>query len=247
MNTPPPEAVTASGLPDNLYRALIEYYETENRDRKSRRRAWKPWLEVAAVVIALIVAVLTLLAVRVANHQTKAATEQLRFNVEAFRTDERAWIEIDSIRARADPPAAGFPQSFKYDVYLKNVGKTAARNAVLRRVQQGGSALPSAASIDIAQKQLLSSTSRSDPKVPPYPLPTSFAPNAVLPIPFTIGGNVPQNNVYQAIIGRVDYADVFGTPHWMTFCFVVWNLAGDLQYCEYGNDEDNNAPPLAVK
>ena len=72
-----------------------------------------------AVVIALVVAILTMIAVRVANEQTKAATEQLRFNVEAFRTDERAWIEIDSIRARAEPPAPGFPQWFKYDVYLK--------------------------------------------------------------------------------------------------------------------------------
>jgi hypothetical protein len=31
----------------------------------------------------------------------------------------------------------------------------------------------------------------------------------------------------------------------MTFCFIVWNAAGDLQYCDYGNDEDGNpeTPP----
>jgi hypothetical protein len=80
------------------------------------------------------------------------------------------------------------------------------------------------------------------PPVPPYPLPHAIAPNAVLPLPFTLGGSIPQfgNTVYSSLIGRVDYKDSFGISHWMTFCLVVWNAAGDLQYCEYGNDEDRS-------
>jgi len=94
----------------------------------------------------------------------------------------------------------------------------------------------------LAQKELLQPKAGRAPEVPPYPIPRAFAPNTVLPIPLILGGSPPEYNFtfYSSSIGRIDYADDFGLQHWLTFCLVIMNAAGDLQYCDYGNDEDRS-------
>jgi hypothetical protein len=43
------------------------------------------------------------------------------------------------------------------------------------------------------------------------------------------------------VYGRIEYEDVFGTPHWMTFCtFLI--PGGDFALCSKNNDMDNNQP-----
>jgi hypothetical protein len=60
---------------------------------------------------------------KAANAATSAATtatETLNKGVEQFRIDERAWIEIDKIETMAIGPV------YRYRLYPRNVGKTAA-------------------------------------------------------------------------------------------------------------------------
>src|ERR1017187_784042 len=46
-----------------------------------------------------------------------------------FRTDERAWVVVDQVvLLESYPPRDNFPWSFKYGVYVKNAGKTIARD-----------------------------------------------------------------------------------------------------------------------
>lgn len=232
--------------------ARQEYYQAENRERNSRRKQLAPLLAGGGVLAAFALAVLTLLTFLQIKDQTprisesagaatKAIQTSIETGIEQFRVDERAWIEIDSIRKTSLPASPGFPASFKYEVFLKNVGKTMAKDAVLRRVSSLGP-MPNEGGVELAQKELLTPKSGRPPQVPPYPIPRAFAPNTALAIPFNLGGSPPKykNTFYSSSIGRIDYMDEFGVSHWMTFCLIVMNAAGDLQYCDYGNDEDRN-------
>jgi hypothetical protein len=192
---PPSVEVTTTPQLDPARR---EYYEAENHDRKSLWRGLKPWLETVGICIALALAIFNLFALSEIQRQTPSvigaastAGDALKKTVEQFRVDERACVEIDSISKSADPPAQGFPPSFRYRVFLKNVGNTIARDAFLRRVTYLGAA-PNLQGVKMAQEQLLKPNEGKSAPVPPYPLPSAFAPNAILPIPFTLGGSVPQ-------------------------------------------------------
>jgi hypothetical protein len=68
-----------------------------------------------------------------ANHQAAeaaasaagTAADSLTRSIEHFRIDERAWIEIDRIERSSVGPA------FRYRLYPRNVGKTAAHAIVV--------------------------------------------------------------------------------------------------------------------
>jgi len=207
---------------------------------------WKKRLEYVAAGIGIGLLIVNFFQLRATKKSADAArsaadtaTQALRAGAEQFRTDERAWIQIDSIKKTIIPPSATFPTlSFRYEVFLKNVGKTIAKNAKLRRISSLGG-YPDEKMVEMTLKHFLVPEAT---QVPFYPIPRAFAPNTVLPIPFTLGGTVPTSNntLYSTSMGRIDYTDDFNIPHWMTFCLVVWNVAGDLQYCEYGNDQDRN-------
>jgi hypothetical protein len=118
---------------------IREYYEAEQRDRQSYWSRWiKPSLEVFGIVIAFALAIFTGLTLREVVKQSALSREAIDRSTEKFRVDERAWVEIDSVSKSADPPLQGFPPTFRYRVFLKNVGKTVAKDAVLRRVSSLG-------------------------------------------------------------------------------------------------------------
>ena len=185
------------------------------------------------------------------KHQTEIANKTLRQSTEAFRVDERAWIEIDSIKLKSITPATLKPRmgaSFLYELYFKNVGKTVARDIELRKVfsLDGNRGVANARGIQMAQDNLLTNQPSQPSEVPALPMPKSLAPNTPIQFPIKIGGEAPQNDYLLSYsIGRVDYTDAFGVAHWLKFCFVIIDSSGDIQYCETGNDEDKNSefPP----
>src|SRR5207245_10890094 len=61
------------------------------------------------------------------------ATAALDASIEASRRDQRAWVEIEPIKAIFVSPAADkFGAVFKYQIYPKNIGRTAAYDLILR-------------------------------------------------------------------------------------------------------------------
>jgi hypothetical protein len=182
------------------------------------------------------------------------ASVQSALNAEVFfRTDERAWIEIEAIQVSSIFPASPpFGKIFKYGLYPKNVGKTVARNVRIHVENPDASAdLGSnihAIRLSQEQKWKDSATGKRI-TIPDNPGPQVLAPGAKSPVPVFIAGQEPKhypdgNWRYTYFIGRIDYIDAFDVSHWINFCFVVSNTEGHLANCQYGNDEDHNPEPI---
>jgi hypothetical protein len=56
------------------------------------------------------------------------ARRSLDANVQSFRIDSRAWIELDPIPHTLDMHVANGPNVFKYEIYTRNIGKTVAHD-----------------------------------------------------------------------------------------------------------------------
>jgi hypothetical protein len=192
----------------------------------------------AAFIAAAVYALVTMFMWCAMIKQNKIAGEALRQGTESFRIDERAWVEIQ--------PIAASP-SFRYELYPKNIGKTAATNITIHALR--GTTLNSismgdnAAQLSMLQDKMLLNGGLPDiPRV--NPISKVLAPGTVAPVPFIMDGQAPQifpkDEWVSYLIGRIDYVDAFNVPHWLKFCFFVVDAKGDLWNCKEGNDEDRN-------
>ena len=109
-----------------LFKALSAIKHKVESIHKDRWKHFKLWLEVFGLLSALALLFVTWRTLRRGSKAVETQREAIDRSTEAFRVDERAWIEIDSIQKTVMPPMDGFPQGFVYKVFLKNVGKTIA-------------------------------------------------------------------------------------------------------------------------
>ena len=74
-----------------------------------------------------------------ATSAAETAAETLNRSIEQFRADERAWIELEPIKPVS---IVALPQGkvFSYSIYPKNVGRTAARDIVVKAQNLSGDA-----------------------------------------------------------------------------------------------------------
>ena len=177
--------------------------------------------------------------------QSNIANAALGQSTESFRIDERAWIEIQPINpVLRNPASSTFGALFTYNIYPKNVGKTAAFDIAVKATRGAPmSALSlgdNADEIASYQRMLMKNTFGMPDVLISRRVPKTLGPGEVSNAPFDMYGQEPQKGLYQFLIGRVDYADAFRVPHWMTFCFFIADSRGNLQYCQYGNEEDRN-------
>lgn len=235
--------------------------------RKETRDEWKVRIEAATLIFVLAYAIINFFMLRAmwkankttsdsfaktlcqmkaqttAQQQTAGAAIKSSWDAENFfRTDERAWIEIESIRLQSTITPEGMRTFFKYEVFTKNVGKTVARDIGLKRMNMmdANHGIINIRGIQMWQDKMLVDRPGIPSKVPSLPMPKSLAPNTTVTEPFILGGGAPQYGFFDYLIGRIDYKDAFDVAHWMKFCFVVTNAKGDLGICEAGNDEDSN-------
>jgi hypothetical protein len=167
-----------------------------------------------------------------------------------FRTDERARVVIGKVDATIYPPDPPFGTTFGFSFYPKNVGKTVANSVRILVIQamDEGALMSSKSGILRSQDQLYrQSGTNKRSKIPDKPGPQSLAPAEQSTAPVEIGGSEPKQLAtgvfwYNYILGRIDYTDAFGVPHWTHFCFVVYPR-GKPVHCEYGNDKDSNPEP----
>jgi hypothetical protein len=137
--------------------AVSEYYEAEQKDRNSKWKRYRPWLEVVGVSVAVSLAILTFCTLRQVKKQADAAQRQLE-------ATGRAWMKIS---VAIDQPItfdkSGLMRMF-FKVSMTNVGKSAAMNIGLRidcRLQSLKSRMPEAPVI--AQTALCKPTRPNEP------------------------------------------------------------------------------------
>jgi hypothetical protein len=162
-----------------------------------------------------------------------------------FNPEDRAWLEvghIDEAIASADQLSAGH---FQYGVYPKNVGKSVANDVLVLALEatDGASFMSNRQSIKSHQDQLFFASGANKGSAGGRG-PESLAPGEQGAVGAYAAGSEPKRLsdgflVYSYILGRIDYIDVFGEPHWTHFCFYVLNAKGELGSCAYGNDKDN--------
>lgn len=162
-----------------------------------------------------------------------------------FNPEDRAWLEvghIDEAIASPDRLSAGH---FQYGVYPKNVGKSVANDVLVLALEatDGASFMSNRQSIKSHQDQLFFASGANRGSAG-GPGPESLAPGEQGAVGAYAAGSEPKRLpdgflVYSYILGRIDYIDVFGEPHWTHFCFYVLNAKGELGSCAYGNDKDN--------
>ncbi len=173
--------------------------------------------------------------------QTAAARQSQQDTNEFFKTDERAWLEVvpEVIPTKPLPPVQGmnFPPLFDYRFAIKNTGKTAAKIVKVgdnnRSVLNGKD---TRAGVELSQEsQLL-----------PRPAPAILVPGS--DIPWVLRGIMQPNStasdgrlILHQYVGRIDYEDIFGVAHWVTFCYQLHDDATPAM-CEFGNDGDSEKP-----
>jgi len=223
--------------------------------KKKRRETIKFWGEIFGVIVLMVYAGFTIAIWRANKQAADAAKDTLQKTIDHFQIDERAWIEIDPIKPVPLVPRTKFvPRSvFQYPLYLRNVGKTMARDVVMKATVNGSSErLGNDASMMEAtqDRYLLDKFKESGTEraviVPANPIPKIIAPSVVAPVPYVLTGQEPQyfkngGALYDYLVGRIDYVDQFNVSHWIKFCFFVANPRGELRSCKYGNDEDRNS------
>jgi len=243
----PPDRVRAVvSFDDETIRTTQAEAERQYTTQNSLKNA--TW---AAFVAVSIYALITTLMWCQMIKQTRIASAALRQSTESFRVDERAWIEIEPIKGTLFyPRTEKIGAAFQYPIYIRNVGKTVARDIQLRATRgatQASIAMgDSAEALNWEQDKLLLGKVPTASDIPiNNPVPKVLAPNTSSAVPLILNGQEPQIfpkvEIVSYLIGRVDYTDAFGINHWMKFCFFVANPRGELWNCKEGNDEDRNS------
>jgi hypothetical protein len=146
-----------------------------------------------------------------------------------FRLDQRAWIGITGISGKLE---VGKPTVIT--IYFKNTGKTPAKKTTVAIV---GETLDEKASPNFAHEQTVVKESRglSTPQQD-FVVSVNMTEGPLSDVAFkdVISGKV---RVY--VHGIVEYKDIFGRDHWITYCAY---LSKDLRYLAYKehNDTDDN-------
>jgi hypothetical protein len=189
---------------------------------------------------------------------TSFTRDALTNSINQFRVDERAWLEFESITNKPVQMTPSLKQAFPglkafaQGVTIKNYGRTIARNISIRTtmINAGESFGRGSESLRFAEEALRLNANTAEDKrywivIFSSPIATSLAPGAHADAGFMMGG-LPSHvengqSVSPYAVGRIDYIDSFGAPHWKTFCFRM--SASDRSYCETGNEEDSNKEP----
>lgn len=173
---------------------------------------------------------------------TNAATEGLKSARDMSHLDQRAWVSGAAIEGT---PKVG--KSWTVDVLVKNTGKTFARKMKM------------VALADSNSRQRTYGLENYAEDSPEYWKQVSvssmmlLAPNGqfIGHATFNEGAGITQRQIdtlkmgdWTIIVhGKIIYEDVFGCPHWTTFCGRYEARTETFTACDDHNDDDNNNCP----
>ncbi len=187
------------------------------------------------------------------NQAAETSRRELLNTINSFREDERAWVEIGNIRQAPQRMIPKVGLIFRYELTLRNVGKTVARDVRLTVL------VPQGSYAGITSKSAIAAYLEPKPPKgmelsrwkPEIPGAQSLAPAADAPVPAIVFAAEPHGKpaeggpINSELLGEVTYLDAFGANHWMHFCYLVFE-GGKLFNCPYGNEEDKNPEPKAT-
>jgi hypothetical protein len=232
--------------PSEVLKSLIQWLRGFHLDRERSKAA--DWAMVIPTFFAVIAAFGSAWLFQEQLIEARRSTDAAIRN---FRVDERAWVELEPIKgALRAPRTAKIGAAFSYPIYIRNVGKTVARDVQFRASRNGSQSSitrgDNADSLAWEQDQLLLGKVPTAKDIPiTIAAPTVLAPNSSTATPAILFGQEPQifpkDESVSYLIGRVDYSDEFGVRNWQKFCFFVADASGNLWNCKEGNDEDHNS------
>ena len=156
-----------------------------------------------------------------------------------FRLDQRAWIGVETIDPDPIMPEIGKP--FTVHITIKNTGKTPAMKINSRG--RGESIVKNSTAnfsyVDITTYKagfltpggtfVIGSTPIVDPQT-----------NQSKIFDFETVNNITMKAITLYVHGRIDYNDIFGDQHWLTYCATLSvPFNGKFGFCDTHNDTDD--------
>lgn len=213
------------------------------------KRAWEKASIIITALATMVIAAATVATVLVTVHHAEIFSEQLgtmrgqasvmQGQLDQMKLAQRAWIGIETIDAVPAFPEIG--KSFGAKGMIRNTGKTPALNLIIYSI------IEPVLSGDRPNFSYVGIKSFSGGMLPPdgkgilpfNPLTDVKLKQAAL---FTKEQLEALNNETFSIYthGRVEYDDIFGYPHWMTYCSYLSVSFSGFAFCNEHNDTDDN-------
>lgn len=182
--------------------------------------------------------------------QRKEEQGEFKTQVKQSHIDDRAWIlpKVEKLHEIVNP-VDGTPSGFyMYGIGVQNIGKTLGMKIVVKInrifIDRAAGDTLSPKLVVWEEQQRLKTKSDKDPdkyeELEHLPLPNSLAPGASsiedARVPVDISGQ--HRSTVEMMVGRLEYADIFGEAHWAGFCYLI-ETSADLIPCATGNDQEN--------
>ena len=168
----------------------------------------------------------------ISRQQVSAAQANVKAVQRQMRQDQRAWISSTTETVGAGIPATG--QAFLIRTTFKNIGKSAALNV---RTCIGAAFLPKEQMPDFkCPDEIMHFVSIGTM----FPSSATFNDLLVSPTFQAVDRDKIMSNTWNMwVYGRVEYADVFGVPHWFNFCSHLLS-GGGYAICDKHTETDRN-------
>lgn len=205
--------------------------------------------------VNLLVLVLTFLAAGGASFEAKRLADgtdkliidgenttaaQAKLTRDIMQIDQRAWLGVESLDPVPPFPTVG--QTFGVKGVIKNTGKTPAFHITMYSVIQP---VIEGVSPDFSYIGIKSVDGGMIPPSGKAFIPLTVLRNAAgtIEIPFTQDQvtkfNLKVFSIYAH--GRIEYDDIFGNHHWMTYCsYLPVPTIGGFAFCGEHNETDDN-------
>lgn len=221
----------------------------QHAEHRVNLRSWRP----SDVVIAVSAAVTALATIGIfaanivfaifAYGQLRAVNDTIQVSQDQFAKDERPWMWVSDVQPRYVTTGGRSKQGVEVNVVFKNYGKTPAIGFHAEALVIGfaDNYVPIANRVEYTIAQFLLREAHvqvvsSNPVVPPtgtvFSTPENFGytPSQVAAIRKSDAGWV--------IVGKLNYSDRDGKPHWAVFCLALTSGGGFL-YCPNDNQIDD--------
>jgi hypothetical protein len=144
-----------------------------------------------------------------------------------LRLDQRAWLGVDNVIGQAK-----VGEIFTVTVYIKNTGKTPAKNVFIisdaMPVPKGSKPTFGYEKAPITEESRAMIAPNSIHKI------TSLRPQAPMDEPTL--DSLKRRDIIQYMYGKGTYTDVFGCVHWFTYCYYLLTDAQNWGDCSKYND-----------